>query len=49
MGGPLIAVTKVIADRVEGLKALGELIGDIPAVAASAVAPAAEGKARSSL
>lgn len=52
MGGPLIAVVKVVADRVEGLNALGELLGEtaVPAAVSAAVdASVADRQARRSV
>lgn len=48
LGAPIAAVVKVIADRVDGLKPFGELLGEVPAkpdVAKAADEPAGEGSA----
>jgi len=42
LGAPLAAVFKTIADRVEGLTPIGELMGEVPRVETPAPAPAEE-------
>jgi predicted PurR-regulated permease PerM len=47
LGAPIAAVVKVIADRVDGLKPFGELLGEVPAKpdVEKAAEPASEGSA----